>query len=108
MPGFYTWAILLINQQDEIGINQLSFFGSRGGQNSPLMQVPLCMLSCPQLNFFQSQFFRNFFSNTMRVTNSLDPDQARQRLSADDTSKQRVKSILVLKMCYLIYIQNTK
>ena len=41
MPEFYTWAILLINQQDEIGEKQLSFFGSRGGQNSTLMHVPL-------------------------------------------------------------------
>ena len=41
MPEFYTWAIFLINQQDEIGEKQLSVFGSRGGQNSPLMHVPL-------------------------------------------------------------------
>ena len=36
-----TWAILLINQQNEIGEKQLSVFGSRGGQNSPLMHIPL-------------------------------------------------------------------
>ena len=41
MPEFYTWAILQINQQDEIGEKQLSIYGSRGGQNSPLMHVPL-------------------------------------------------------------------
>ena len=41
MPEFYIWAILLINQQDEIGEKQLSVFGSIGGQNSPLMHVPL-------------------------------------------------------------------
>ena len=41
MPEFYTWAILLINQKDEIGNKQLSVFGSREGQNSPLMHVPL-------------------------------------------------------------------
>ena len=41
MPEFYSWAILLINHQDEIGEKQLSVFGSRGGQNSPLMHVPL-------------------------------------------------------------------
>ena len=45
MPEFYTWAILLINQQDEIGEKQLSVFGSRGGQNSPLMHIPLCDFS---------------------------------------------------------------
>ena len=41
MPEFYTWVILLINQYDEINEQQLSVFGSRGGQNSPLMHVPL-------------------------------------------------------------------
>ena len=41
MPEFYTWAILLINQLDEIGEKQLSVFGSRGGQICPLMHVPL-------------------------------------------------------------------
>ena len=51
MPEFYTWAILLINQQDEIGEKQLSVFGSRGGQNSPLMHVPL-YLGMPYLCIF--------------------------------------------------------
>ena len=46
MPEFYTWAILLINQQDKIGEKKLSIFGSRGGQNSPLMLVPLLTLRC--------------------------------------------------------------
>ena len=41
MPEFYTWAILLVNQEDETGEKQLSVFGSKGGQNSPLMHVPL-------------------------------------------------------------------
>ena len=41
MPDFYTWAILLINKEDEISEKQLSVFGSRGGQNSPLMHVLL-------------------------------------------------------------------
>ena len=47
-------------------------------------------------------FLKNYFRNTIRVSNSLDPDQARhfvgpdlgpiclQRLSADDTSRFRV------------------
>ena len=47
-------------------------------------------------------FLKNSFSNTISLSNSLDPDQARQnvgpdlgpncmpRLSADDTSRQRV------------------
>ena len=55
--------------------------------------------------FFLSSadFSKSFFWNTIRVSNSLDPDQARhyvrpdlgpnclQRLSVDDTSRQRVK-----------------
>ena len=55
-------------------------------------------------DFFQNQFFsKNSFRNTIRVSNSLDPDQARQfvgpdlgsnclqKLSADDTRSKRVK-----------------
>ena len=52
-------------------------------------------------DFFQNQFFSKN-SNTIKVSNSLDPDQARhfvgpdlgpnclQRLSEDDTCRQRV------------------
>ena len=42
MPEFYTWTILLINQLGELGEEQLSVFGSRGGQICPLMYVPFC------------------------------------------------------------------
>ena len=41
MPTFYTSDILLINQSEEIGEKQFSVFDSRGGQNSPLMHIPL-------------------------------------------------------------------
>ena len=53
------------------------------------------------VDFFQDQLFENPFRNTIRVSNSLDPDQAQhfvrpdlgpnclQRLSADDSSRQR-------------------
>ena len=56
------------------------------------------MLFCHLLIFFsKSTFLKNSFRNTIRVSNSLDPDQARhlvgpdlgpnclQKLSADDT-----------------------
>ena len=55
--------------------------------------------------FSKSSFSKNSFTNTKRVSNSLDPDQARrfvgpdlgpnclQRLSADDTSRQTVQLI---------------
>ena len=41
MPELYTWVILLIDQSEEIGEKQLSAFGTRWSQISPLMQVPL-------------------------------------------------------------------
>ena len=57
------------------------------------------------LIFFQNQLFRkNSFRNTIKVSNSLDPDQARhfvgpdlgpillQRLSEDETSRQELNS----------------
>ena len=52
--------------------------------------------------FFKINFFEKKFRNTIRVSNSLEPDQARhfvgpdldpnclQKLSANDTSRQRV------------------
>ena len=55
-------------------------------------------------SFSKSTFSKNYFRNTIRVSNSLDPDQARhfvgsdlspnclQKVSADDTSRQRVFS----------------
>ena len=51
--------------------------------------------------FSKSTFMKNYFTNTIRVSNSLDPDVARrfvgpdlgpdclQRVSADDTGGQR-------------------
>ena len=64
-----------------------------------------CFLS--STDFFQNQLFRkNCFRNAIRVSNGLDQDQTRhfvgpdlgpnclQRLSADDTSRQRVKLTL--------------
>ena len=61
------------------------------------------MLFCRLLNFFKINFFDFFFKNAFRVSNSLDPDQVRQnvgpdldpnclqRLSAEDTGRQRDK-----------------
>ena len=51
-------------------------------------------------DFFKVNFFRkNSFRNTIRVSNSFDPGQALgpnclQRLSADDTSIQRVNNTI--------------
>ena len=56
--------------------------------------------------FSKSTFLKNSFRNTIRVSNSLDPDQGRhfvgpdlgpnclQSLSADDTSRQRDNHIV--------------
>ena len=41
MPKFYTSVIHIINQSKEFCKSQFSAFGSRGGQISPLMHVPL-------------------------------------------------------------------
>ena len=41
MLKFFTSLILLINGSKEIGQKQFSVFGSKGGQISPLMHVPL-------------------------------------------------------------------
>ena len=41
MPDFYTRVILLNSQSEEISDKQLSDYGHRGGQISPLMQVAL-------------------------------------------------------------------
>ena len=66
---------------------------SASGPSGPLV--------CRLLIFLKSTFLQNSFRNTIKVSNSLDPDQARhyvrpdlvpnclQRLSADVTSKQR-------------------
>ena len=70
--------------------------------------LTLCLLGnfayfLTSADFFHNQLFQKFFQEygTIRVSNSLDPDQARhfvgpdlgpnylQRLSADDTSRQR-------------------
>ena len=59
-----------------------------------------CVLLSRLLIFSKLTFSKNSFRNTIRGSNSLDPDQARlfvgpdldpnclQRLSADDTSRQ--------------------
>ena len=59
------------------------------------------------LIFSNINFLKNYFRNTIRVSNSLDPDQARrfvgpdlgpnclQRLSAEDASRQRVKALIL-------------
>ena len=61
------------------------------------------MLFCRLLIFSKSTFSKNSLKNNIRVSNSLDPDQAGHfvgpdlgsnclhRLSTDDTSRQRVK-----------------
>ena len=62
------------------------------------------LLSCSLLIFFKIFFSKNSFRNTIRVSNSLDPDQpptfvwpglgpnCLQKSSADDTRRQRVDS----------------
>ena len=73
MPDFYTWAILLINQSDEIGVKPLSVFGSIGGQNSLLMHVPFLKVlfaDFPNTKFCFPEFFS---SNAWHVTIYITP-----------------------------------
>ena len=73
------------------------------------LRLTLCILGnfaffLSSVVFFKSTFSKNSFRNTIRVTDNLDADQARpivglgllpnclQKLSADDTSSQRVTS----------------
>ena len=75
---------------------------------NPLTLCPLGNFSCFFVVcwfFSKSTFLKNSFGNTIRVSNSLDPDQAPhfvgpglgpnclQSLSADDTRRQRVKYV---------------
>ena len=66
------------------------------------------MLSSADFLFSKSTFSKNSSMNTIRVSNSLDPDQARhfvepdlgpnclQRLSADDTTRVSCTKLFVL------------
>ena len=61
---------------------------------------------------FKIKFSKNSFRNTIRVPNNLDPDQDRhsvgpdlgpnclQRLSTDDTGRQRGKAIVVKMLTF--------
>ena len=72
---------------------------SRATTLNALPPGKFCMLFCRRLIFFKINFLKNSFRNTIRVSNSLDPDQAQhfvgpdlgqnclQKLSADDTSR---------------------
>ena len=63
--------------------------------------------------FSKSTFSKKYFKNTIRVSNSFDPDQARrkvgpdlgqnclQSLPADETSRQRVNAVKLLVRVYL-------
>ena len=70
------------------------------------------MLSLCRLMIFSKLFFlKNYFRNTIRVSKSMYPDQARrydgpdlgtkclQRLSVDDSSRQRIKELLPIDPC---------
>ena len=75
------------------------------------------MLLCRLLIFFfKINVFKNYFSNTIRVSNRLDPDQVRQyvrpdlgsnclqRLLADDTGRQKIKASSHYWYVYMKYM----
>ena len=76
--------------------------GAIRDETSPDLNLKSCMWGfCHLLIFSKSTFSKNSFRNTIIVSNSLDPDQARhfvgpdldpyclQRLSAEDTSRKK-------------------
>ena len=77
-----------------------------------------CFLS--SADFSLSTSSKNSFMNTIGISNSLDPDQARrfvepdpgpnclQRLSADDTSRQRVKWSHLTHWKHNTHVQTTQ
>ena len=77
---------------------------------NPLPTGQLCMFLSSGIFFSNSTFSKASFKNAIRVSNILDPGQVRrfvgpdldpncfQRLSADDTSRKRVKNIY----CYYL------
>ena len=68
--------------------------------------------------FSKLTFSKNSFGNTIRVSNILEPDQARRfvgpdlgsnclvRLSADDTRRQRTNDSLVINSCFVAMISS--
>ena len=69
MPEFYTLVILLLNQSEEIGENQLSDFGSKGGQISALMHVPRLM--CYDKHAVSKHYFTTRFGTVGHLTNDI-------------------------------------
>ena len=90
----------------KIGLNRKMTFWTKiwrfNRQVNSLPTGKFFMLFCRLLIFFKINFLKNSFRNIIRMSNSLDPDQARRfvgpdlgqnclpRLSADVTGKQRV------------------
>ena len=103
-------------------VNRLIFvsFCSKGFFLTPwLLSLFTYMLFCRLLIFLKINFFEIKIRNTIRVSNSLDSDQARRsvgidlgktvcKLSADDTSRQRVNldslRSICSSMCFWIVI----
>ena len=96
-------------------MQNLNFLSPLTVQKDHTKQCPeltLCLLGnscfCLLLTFFKINFLKKKFRNTIRVSNSLDSDQARryvgpdlgpiclQRLSADDKRKERFKGLFPL------------
>ena len=78
----------------------IKYFPKSVGKGSfPKSQIKSLLLFCSLLIFFRSTFSKNYFRNTISVSNSLDPDQARlfvgpdlgpnclEKLSADETRR---------------------
>ena len=78
------------------------------------------MIFCRLLTFFKIIFFKNSFRNTIRLSNSLDPDQARhfvgldlgpnclQRSSADDNIPHWQTEFICISIVVMILFKDKK
>ena len=81
MLKFYTSVILLINQPKEIGDKHFSVFGSRGGQNSPLIHVSLSAVTVNNGCHTISEWILAFFvyvssEDSCRTVGIMESDKA--------------------------------
>ena len=99
---FVSWKCYLLQKLDTLTFRWAYWVNQNAGRRqifffNPLPTGKIFMLFCCQLIFFsKSTFSKNSFRNTIRVSNSLDPDQVRrfvwpdlgpncmQKLSADN------------------------
>ena len=113
----------IVHPESVVNLILFHFFGASAVLRKNFQYLlNLCILCNFSLSFTvcrlfsTSTFSKNYFRNTIRVSNSLDPYQARhfvwldldpnclQKLSADYTSRQRVKNEKAYKILFLLHL----